>query len=815
MSYAENALSLASRAVEFDLNGQKKASIYYYKEAVKLLELAYLNEPNHPDTVSWCKKMHEYEDRAQSLQYHLDTESESSLSTMNTSKCAIQLRQCHFLFKQALDADESGLNELALELYTRAVDLALNTKKELSDSNIVEKLKQIACQALERAEKLKRDLKQSEFSHREQRVGDNVDGSHTRVTPALHRGNSIQLKISGSDTYTEEEKKVLTATSWINKHEFVPFMSIDLEERFQYSLSFTDRDGLLMLSPNQKKHFLRWARPHEFCPDPKIVVNKHVDYLSIKQTIVSDCSFVASLAVAAQYEKKFARRIVTSILFPKKRNLEPVYNPFGKYMVKFHLNGISRKVVIDDQLPLGKNNELLCSYSTNRNELWISLLEKAYMKVMGGYDFPGSNSNIDLHVLTGWIPERSAIRLDDADFNSDALFNTLLTRLHKGDVLVTVATGELSSVDENRTGLVPTHAYAVLDVRQIKNYRLLQLKNPWSHIRWRGNFSELDLSHWTDDLKRALDYDPYSAASFDNGIFWIDYDSILRFFDVFYMNWNPELFTHTFCIHQSWSAGQGPVKDYYNISENPQFCLDVQNAKSGAVWVLLTRHITELEDFKNNREYITLMVYKNNGKRVYYPNDPEPFITGVRINSPHYLCKIILSDASPRYFTLVVSQYEKMNTIYYTLRTYSTCPFTLEKFPNYFKYVEKVTDGRWTEATAGGCRNHRATYDLNPVYQVSVNSNHDNNYLLFDLRGPKQYPLGLEVFIAKLFDESATAKFKSISSGDYRPGFVALELSEVQPGLYNIIPSTYLPGQEGPFILTVKASSPITITRIR
>lgn len=83
-----------------------------------------------------------------------------------------------------------------------------------------------------------------------------------------------------------------------------------------------------------------------------------------------------------------------------------------------------------------------------------------------------------------------------------------------------------------------------------QNYRLLQLKNPWSHIRWRGNFSELDLANWTNDLKEALDYDPRSASSFDNGIFWIDYDSILRFFDVFYMNWNPELFTHTFCMHQ-------------------------------------------------------------------------------------------------------------------------------------------------------------------------------------------------------------------------------------------------------------------------
>lgn len=63
------------------------------------------------------------------------------------------------------------------------------------------------------------------------------------------------------------------------------------------------------------------------------------------------------------------------------------------------------------------------------------------------------------------------------------------------------------------------------------------------------------------------------------------------------------------------------------------------------------------------------MVYLNNGKKVYYPcklnyiimnlylnillnhiifhfyvDEPKPYIDGIRINSPHYLCKIKLDS---------------------------------------------------------------------------------------------------------------------------------------------------------------------------
>lgn len=48
--------------------------------------------------------------------------------------------------------------------------------------------------------------------------------------------------------------------------------------------------------------------------------------------------------------------------------------------------------------------------------------------------------------------------------------------------------------------------------------------------------------------------------------------------------------------------------------------------------------------------------------------DPPPYIDGIRINSPHYLTKIKLTSPGPHTFTLVVSQYEKQNTIHYTIR---------------------------------------------------------------------------------------------------------------------------------------------------
>lgn len=75
---------------------------------------------------------------------------------------------------------------------------------------------------------------------------------------------------------------------------------------------------------------VKWARPEELFPEPKMVYPPGVNYFSIKQTVISDCSLVASLALCALYEMRFKKRLITSIVYPRNRNKDPIYNPFGK-----------------------------------------------------------------------------------------------------------------------------------------------------------------------------------------------------------------------------------------------------------------------------------------------------------------------------------------------------------------------------------------------------------------------------------------------------------------------------------------------------
>lgn len=534
----KDAVTFAQQAVTCDERGQYAMATFFYTEAAQALINAGLSGSQMPGLT---ERAHQYITRAEELK---KAESQRSLATTSQPvQHQSELERATFLIKQAFDEDDLGNDQDAIDLYTEAVELCLKIRDGTSDKALQVKVKKLATQALERAEALKKKMSPkmvappqpgnkpvnaagkvvpplgfgafTEGSDEE----DSYLGTKSTVTRARsQKGTPAPSVVNvGQAGYTKEEIDVLRKTSDINGRTYVPFLSVDMKEKFGYPVPFSDKDGKLALSPKQKQQFGKWVRPEDFCDNPQMIYA--ISSFSIKQTVVSDCSFVASLAISAQYERRFKKKLITSIVYPQNRNGDPVYNPCGKYMVKLHINGVWRKVIVDDYLPQSQYGELLCSYSNNKNELWVSILEKAYMKVMGGYDFPGSNSNIDLNALTSWIPERISMSKSEADerFDKDKEFKRILDRFHKGHCLVTIATGDISDAEADRAGLVPTHAYAMLDIREVSGKRLLMLKNPWNHLRWKGRFSENDLSNWTPELQKALNYDPKSAQTFDNG----------------------------------------------------------------------------------------------------------------------------------------------------------------------------------------------------------------------------------------------------------------------------------------------------------
>ncbi len=105
---------------------------------------------------------------------------------------------------------------------------------------------------------------------------------------------------------------------------------------------------------------------------------------------------------------KCLKKLLCTIFYPYDREKNrPMISESGRYIFRFHFNGCFRKVVIDDRLPYSNSTRTLHVVDRqNPGLLWPALLEKAYLKMQGGYDFPGSNSGTDLWVLTGWIPEQ-------------------------------------------------------------------------------------------------------------------------------------------------------------------------------------------------------------------------------------------------------------------------------------------------------------------------------------------------------------------------------------------------------------------------
>ena len=93
----------------------------------------------------------------------------------------------------------------------------------------------------------------------------------------------------------------------------------------------------------------------------------------IQQGSLGTCYFLSALSSLAERPND-----VRALFYNQE------INSAGIYLVYFYLNGKRTAVIIDDHLPVDKDDNLSFSYS-KKPEIWVSLLEKAWSKVNGSF----------------------------------------------------------------------------------------------------------------------------------------------------------------------------------------------------------------------------------------------------------------------------------------------------------------------------------------------------------------------------------------------------------------------------------------------
>lgn len=739
--------------------------------------------------------------------------------------------QANAKLAQALDLDEEGKASDAIRVYMEAAEIYLEALKaaeqHLSTSLRMESVTSVLKRRLESTFDRVQELKQ-------------LQSSNKIITKSLNN-RSVSPVPSGapsSASLTKEEISVLMRSSTIASRLFLPWSEKDAIELSKIARSggeslYKDPDGFLPLNPKQKPRFRRWARPSDICrlreklriarsQTPTLV--RSITPYSIKQQYVTDCSFIASLCICAAYERRFKKRLVTSIIFPQSENGSPMLSPEGKYMVKLWLNGVARCVVVDDYLPIDEYGNLLCSQTSSPSapylELWVCIIEKAYMKLCGGYDFPGSNSGVDLFSITGWIPERIHFAQNDnnvRDYETppQRAWDRIAGASCYGDCLITVSSQlELSSKEADDLGLVMGHAYAVLSVVETqRGVRLLLLKNPWAHKSWKGRYSCYDKASWRDpELRKELGYNPELAAQKDDGIFWIAWNDVLRYFRNFHLSWNPSLFRYRATTHGFWPKLQGPLDDTFNVGENPQYVValsDTAIKKQATLWIQVSRHVSKQEQEGGEvQDYLTVHIHRTSSlkERVWYPGKSgKCVLTGAYTNNPQVLVRYDIMDPADKYLVLVLSQYQRSSDLAYTLSCYCTENFNFGRTQTDLLYR---SDMMGVLSPAGGPIGS-SLYSRNTMIALKVSESGAD--MEFCVSVTKTIALNILVFPTHNYGDGLSgSKGKPIvDSGNYRHGFLATRRQFLPHGSYVAVISSFDAGVSAPFKLDIHSSQKI------
>jgi hypothetical protein len=298
---------------------------------------------------------------------------------------------------------------------------------------------------------------------------------------------------------------------------FVPFLDQKYEDIQRECLAkkslFIDKKfppEQTFLNGDQIKKNIIWRRPYDVTDTPKFFV-KTPHRRDPGQGELSDCWFIVAVANITVHKQIFERVVPLNQTFDKQNGYT------GLFHFRFWQFGLWYDVVIDDYLPFNKKTiQPWCSWNRQEpNEFWVSLIEKAYAKLNGGYKNLIGGAPIEAFTdLTAGVEQR--FKLNQSIKEHKQFFNFIIDSLKHSCLMACSINpkndgSDLEEIKPN--GLVVGHSYSITAARYLRFKKqllcMIRLRNPWANeIEWAGAWHDRDIrwNHLDLDERRRMSW---------------------------------------------------------------------------------------------------------------------------------------------------------------------------------------------------------------------------------------------------------------------------------------------------------------------
>lgn len=343
-----------------------------------------------------------------------------------------------------------------------------------------------------------------------------------------------------------------------------------------------------------------WVRAKELAPKNASVAVFDGDFAgNLKQGEFGDCWIIAAMTMLAVDAPQYL-----TALFPHGEKTE--YAADGKYLMRLYVDNELKNIVVDDYFPCmeegdgkEKRYRLLATpfqYDGERNRkvIWPMLVEKALATEYGSYEnLNGGVIDDALNLLTGTAAFRYNLLNEDVKMKiaDGSLWQKMMEYRSK---VFLIGAGSLprEMMPRNNMGIVPRHAYVIMDVLECDSHKLIELKNTWDETLWNGRWSPFS-NVWTRRLREIVaqhkaQKNNLNKERFGNlsrplvkvpkgggKCFYMCLEDFLQYFEVIFFNAFFDDTWEKYVIRDAWTVGRcgGSVINSETVRYNPQYII--------------------------------------------------------------------------------------------------------------------------------------------------------------------------------------------------------------------------------------------------